>query len=291
MSGKRGFTLIELLVVIAIIALLLSIIMPSYSKIKLVAREVLCKNNMRQYGLATEMYTNENDEYYPNPWESLYSKTQFPSESQRSCRWHNSEYDLGANASKRDSLGVHYAGPYWPYLANTQANVCPTFASYKKHGILHKNHDDSIPIEGPFFSYSMNGNIKKEDSGGEQNAKPVRKSKVDNTTGTFLWAEENMFLLKFASNHPTYPNQAICTEILNDNALLIDNEDTGYGKDSFGTFHGVSAAELEAELPGETGAYGVYQEKGYSHALLVDGSMEQVRPEDNLRLCGQPGGY
>ena len=61
MCEKKGFTLIELLVVIAIIALLLSIIMPSLNKAKTYAEEVVCKNNLRQYGLATEMYCNENN--------------------------------------------------------------------------------------------------------------------------------------------------------------------------------------------------------------------------------------
>ena len=283
--SKKGFTLIELLVVIAIIALLLAIIMPSFIKIKLIVKEVLCKNNIRQYGLATEMYTNDNDEYYPNPWESLYSKVQFSGET-RYCRWHNADYSLDAHADGTDTDGTRYAGPYWPYLANTKANVCATFASYKDLGDIHKNHDSSIPIDGPFFSFSMNGNIKKINSGGEGSALPARRARVGNPSGTFLWGEENMWLLKTKDT-----GVAISTEVLNDNALLIDNETTGYGKDSFGTYHGVSSAEIESELPETAGDFGVYQEKGFTHALLLDGSIEQVRPEDNLRYHGKAGGY
>lgn len=65
MKHEKGFTLIELLVVIAIIALLLSIIMPALNKAKTYAQEVICKNNIRQYGLATEMYCNENNDKLP----------------------------------------------------------------------------------------------------------------------------------------------------------------------------------------------------------------------------------
>lgn len=53
---KRGFTLIELLVVIAIISLLLSIIMPSFRKVKAIAYKVICQSNQRQIGVAIGAY-------------------------------------------------------------------------------------------------------------------------------------------------------------------------------------------------------------------------------------------
>jgi len=61
----RGFTLIELLVVIAIIALLLSILVPSLHRAKAAARRVVCSHNLRQVGLAVDMYTHDHGSYYP----------------------------------------------------------------------------------------------------------------------------------------------------------------------------------------------------------------------------------
>ncbi len=58
---SSGFTLIELLVVIAIIALLLSILMPSLSKVKTLARETVDKANLRQWGLTISTFLAEND--------------------------------------------------------------------------------------------------------------------------------------------------------------------------------------------------------------------------------------
>ena len=57
---NRGFTLIELLVVIAIIALLLSILMPALTKVKAQAKGVVCRSNLKQWGVITALYAQAN---------------------------------------------------------------------------------------------------------------------------------------------------------------------------------------------------------------------------------------
>lgn len=284
LKQKKGFTLIELLVVIAIIALLLSIIMPAYTKIKLVAKEVLCKSNIRQYGIATELYTNENNNFLPNPWKSLYSEKDFTLDggsAERYCRWHDARFNLGAHADEKDKNGKRFAGPYWQYLANVKANVCPTFASFKEYGDMHQRHQPTIPIEGPNYSYSMNGNLTKHDSSGNSTDRPLKKTEVTNTAGTFLWGEENMWPSKDPDGNK------YCDYALNDNALAISDSTL----DSFGNFHGLSGAEIEAISPKDAGGYGLYDGKGFTMALMFDGSIEKVTPEQNFLYAGKKKGY
>ena len=63
---RNGFTLIELLVVIAVIAILLGISVPCLKRARSMARQVICKSNLRQWGLCFESYSLVNDNYYPH---------------------------------------------------------------------------------------------------------------------------------------------------------------------------------------------------------------------------------
>jgi prepilin-type N-terminal cleavage/methylation domain-containing protein/prepilin-type processing-associated H-X9-DG protein len=61
---KRAFTLIELLVVIAIIAILAAILFPVFAQAKASAKQIVCLSNMKQVGLASQMYLVDSDDIW-----------------------------------------------------------------------------------------------------------------------------------------------------------------------------------------------------------------------------------
>ncbi len=95
---RRGFTLIELLVVIAIIAILAAILFPVFARAREKARQTSCLSNLKQLGLAAQMYAQDYDERITIGWEA-------------------------------SSPGTHDGMWYWrwqPYINNIQLFQCPS---------------------------------------------------------------------------------------------------------------------------------------------------------------------
>ncbi|NIM05807.1 MAG: DUF1559 domain-containing protein [Armatimonadetes bacterium] len=88
LKNPLGFTLIELLVVIAIIALLAAMLFPVFARARETARRTTCLSNLRQIGLAFQMYVDDHGGLYPNTgnpylWMGRYWR--WPLESYLAC--------------------------------------------------------------------------------------------------------------------------------------------------------------------------------------------------------------
>jgi prepilin-type N-terminal cleavage/methylation domain-containing protein/prepilin-type processing-associated H-X9-DG protein len=65
LDSSRAFTLLELLVVIAIIAVLGSLLLPTMARARDQGRSAVCLGNLKQWGLATELYASDHGDYLP----------------------------------------------------------------------------------------------------------------------------------------------------------------------------------------------------------------------------------
>ncbi len=67
-SSRAGYSIVELMLAIGIIAILIALLLPAISRARGIARDVVCKSNMRQLGIAGASYAVESGELIPSFW-------------------------------------------------------------------------------------------------------------------------------------------------------------------------------------------------------------------------------
>ena len=73
-----AFTLVELLIVISIIAILAALLLPVLGKTRESGRSTACLSNLRQLGLALQMYVQDNNNKLPVMFDAQVDTNAFP---------------------------------------------------------------------------------------------------------------------------------------------------------------------------------------------------------------------
>ena len=253
MRNRKGFTLIELLVVIAIIAILMAIIMPALHRVKRQARNLICKNNLSQYGLAAKMYLGDWDAKFPYSFRWLYR------DGGGGCRWHDESRNLNENPD--------LAGDMWPYLRAKDIHLCPDFDVVARTIGTHQNC--SIPLD-PQYGYTMNSYLNGDAY--EYVPQQYRETGLDRIR--IEYEVKNPSRVMFFSEENSWRVDELQNASINDNNLRAT---PGPGDDHFATFHDAPSQDLD---------------HGYAFAVFVDGHVERVSayPVGNSFALSWPSG-
>ncbi|MGD1042088.1 MAG: type II secretion system protein [Sedimentisphaerales bacterium] len=76
---NRAFTIVELLVVISVVAVLMAILMPALAGARQRGQAVVCLSNLRQLAIASQLYVNSNDGFYPIAYMNKLTDSEFVS--------------------------------------------------------------------------------------------------------------------------------------------------------------------------------------------------------------------
>ena len=101
----RAFTLIEMIVVLAIIAILMSMVYPMFTSMSERAKATKDMSNLRQIGMATQLYMNDNDGMLFSPASSWMSQLSPGANSKYFSAWRGlqSPFDKRPSSEKGDA--------------------------------------------------------------------------------------------------------------------------------------------------------------------------------------------
>jgi prepilin-type N-terminal cleavage/methylation domain-containing protein/prepilin-type processing-associated H-X9-DG protein len=139
--SRTAFTLIELLVVIAIIAILAAILFPVFAQAREKGRQTVCLSNLKQWGLAFNMYAQDYDERIPN---------QEPTDN---VSWLTVIQPYAEKATNITDIGKDINNPNAP-TGKTHLNICPSQSADQR--AAEDSHGNPRPSTGGVSqSYGM----------------------------------------------------------------------------------------------------------------------------------------
>jgi prepilin-type processing-associated H-X9-DG protein/prepilin-type N-terminal cleavage/methylation domain-containing protein len=175
-----AFTMVELLVVIALISILTALILPALGRSKISAQRIKCTGNLRQLGLASQLYWDDNG------GNAFYYRGIFTNGGD--VYWFG-WLARGAEGSRAFDAGQ---GALYPYLGGRGVEICPA--------LDYAMRQFKLKAMGASYGYGYNLHLSAPWA-----EPPVNLSKVAQPTGTALFADAaqvNTFQAPASPNNP-----------------------------------------------------------------------------------------
>jgi len=167
---RKAFTLVELLVVISVIIVLMAILTPALCGARQRGRSIACLSNLRQMAIASQVYVNSNDGFYPIAY--FY---EFTDGGSVIYNWDFTTIIKWTPFAQKVTAGL-----LWHGRTNEQVQQCPSF----------KGDDSSIadPYTGYNYNTSFIGHGQWEVCSAPARAEAVRRPQRCALFGDGQWS-------------------------------------------------------------------------------------------------------
>ncbi|MGO8677526.1 MAG: prepilin-type N-terminal cleavage/methylation domain-containing protein [Limisphaerales bacterium] len=163
-ENRHAFTLVELLVVIAIVAILGAMLLPVLARSKSSVRRAECVSNLRQLGVAGELYWDENS--------GSCFRYGFGATNYGAIYWFGW---LGPGPEGQRPFDLSY-GAMYPYLKGSDVRLCPS--------LRYALSQFKLKADGVVFSYGYNSYLSAP-----AGKPPVNVSSLRQPAQTALFAD------------------------------------------------------------------------------------------------------